>query len=152
MGCHSLVQGIIPTQGLNLRLLNCRQILYCLSHQGSPLVELIIQIRWSCFRTCALNRELHCLSICGYKHGVYTTGSKCVCSVMSDSLAPLSMGLTRQEYWRGLAFPSPGDLPDPGMELRPVTFMRPKINQPISWKKNAYGNHKSKITGESRGC
>ena len=25
---------------------------------------------------------------CGYKHGVYTTGSKCVCSVMSDSLAP----------------------------------------------------------------
>ena len=26
------------------------------------------------------------------------------------------MGFFRQEYWRGLAFPSPGDLPDPGME------------------------------------
>ena len=47
------------------------------------------------------------------------------CSVMSSSLvtpwivaqAPLSMGFPRQEYWRGLPFPSPGDLPDPGIKL-----------------------------------
>ena len=37
MGCHSLLQGIFPTKGLNLHLLHCRQTLYCLSHQGSPL-------------------------------------------------------------------------------------------------------------------
>ena len=46
-------------------------------------------------------------------------------SVMSNSLmtpwdvacqAPLSMGCPRQEYWSGLPFPSPGDLPDPGIE------------------------------------
>ena len=30
--------------------------------------------------------------------------------------APLSLGFSRQEYWCGLPFPSPGDLPDPGME------------------------------------
>ena len=30
--------------------------------------------------------------------------------------APLYMGFSRQEYWRGLPFPSPGDLPDPGIE------------------------------------
>ena len=30
--------------------------------------------------------------------------------------APLSMGVSRQEYWSGLPFPSPGDLPDPGIE------------------------------------
>ena len=30
--------------------------------------------------------------------------------------APLSMGFPRQEYWRGLPFPSPGNLPDPGIE------------------------------------
>ena len=30
--------------------------------------------------------------------------------------APLSMGFSRQEYWSGLPFPSPGDLPNPGME------------------------------------
>ena len=31
--------------------------------------------------------------------------------------APGSMGFYRQEYWSGLPFPSPGDLPYPGMEL-----------------------------------
>ena len=36
MGNHSLLQGILPTQGLNPGLLHCRQILYRLSHQGSP--------------------------------------------------------------------------------------------------------------------
>ena len=45
--------------------------------------------------------------------------------VVSDSLwapctvayqAPPSMGFSRQEYWSGLPFPSPGDLPDPGIE------------------------------------
>ena len=35
MGFHSLLQGIFPTQGSNLCLLHCRQILYCLSPQGS---------------------------------------------------------------------------------------------------------------------
>ena len=30
--------------------------------------------------------------------------------------APRSMGFSRQEYWSGLPFPSPGDLPDPGIE------------------------------------
>ena len=34
--CHFLLQGIFPIQGLNLGLLHCRQILYLLSHQGSP--------------------------------------------------------------------------------------------------------------------
>jgi len=42
MGCHFLLQGIIPTQGSNPHLLHCRQppslqvILHQLSHQGSP--------------------------------------------------------------------------------------------------------------------
>ena len=30
--------------------------------------------------------------------------------------APLSLGFSRQEYWSGLPFPSPGDLPNPGIE------------------------------------
>ena len=33
--------------------------------------------------------------------------------------APLSMGFSRQEYWTGLTFSSPGGLPDPGIEPRP---------------------------------
>ena len=50
-----------------------------------------------------------------------------MCSGVSDSLqpcltpfvacqAPLSMGFPRQEYWNGLPFPIPGDLPNPGIE------------------------------------
>ena len=51
------------------------------------------------------------------------------CSVMSDSAilwtvdgkAPLSMEFSRQEYWSRLPFPTPGDLPDPGIE--PVSLV-----------------------------
>ena len=32
------------------------------------------------------------------------------------------MGFSRQEYWSGLPFPSPGDLPDSGIELRSLTL------------------------------
>ena len=35
--------------------------------------------------------------------------------------APPPMGFSRQEYWSGLPFPSPGDLPDPGIEPRSPT-------------------------------
>ena len=72
---------------------------------------------------------------CGYCHSVLQSTSTalqaialcllylCLCpvtSVVSDSLqprpAPLSMGFSRQEHWSGLPFPSPGDLPDPGIQ------------------------------------
>jgi len=56
-----------------------------------------------------------------------------VASAVSDSLRPyglwparfLSMGLSRQEYWRELPCPSPGDLPDPGIE--PASLMSPAL-------------------------
>ena len=54
----------------------------------------------------------------------YFARQKCVChSVMFDSWTvahqtPPSMGFSRQEYKNGLPFPSPGDLPDPGIKLR----------------------------------
>ena len=38
------------------------------------------------------------------------------------SQAPLSMGFSRQEYWSGLPFPSPGDLPNPGIEARSLAL------------------------------
>ena len=39
VGCHFLLQEIFLTQGLNLGLPHCRQMLYHLSHQGSPLIK-----------------------------------------------------------------------------------------------------------------
>ena len=38
--------------------------------------------------------------------------------------APPSMGFSRQEYWNGLPFPSPGDLPNPGIEPRSPELCR----------------------------
>ena len=76
------------------------------------------------------------------------------CSVMSDSFAtpwtaalqaPLSMEFSRQEHWSGLPFPSPGDLPTPGIEpgspalqadslpFEPYTFIR-QLNLSV-WSK-----------------
>ena len=43
VGCHFLVQGIFPTEGSSSGLPHCRQILYHLSHQGSPTVDDMIQ-------------------------------------------------------------------------------------------------------------
>ena len=79
-----------------------------------------------------------CVSISSFYESVCVCVCVCVCmlshSVTSNSFAtpwtsvhqaPLSMGFSRQESWRGLPFPSPGDLPDPGVEpasLAPPVF------------------------------
>ena len=39
-----------------------------------------------------------------------------------DYQAPPAMGFSRQEHWSGLPFPSPGDLPNPGIEPRSPAF------------------------------
>ena len=45
--------------------------------------------------------------------------------------APPAMEFSRQEYWNGLLFPSPGDLPDPGIEPRSPTLQADAlISQP----------------------
>ena len=80
------------------------------------------------------------------------------CPVLSDSFTtlqiiacrvPLSMEFSRQEYWSGLPFPSPGDLPDPGIKSRspalqaesllsdspgkPLSVLRDETKQYASW-------------------
>ena len=63
------------------------------------------------------------------KHTVTCFPCKCVLTQLCLTLhnpmgtaahqAPLSMGFPRKEYWSGLTFPSPGDLPDPGIDPMP---------------------------------
>ena len=92
MGCHFLLQGIFLTQGSNLGLPHCRQILYHLNHEGVL------------FSLCESESEVTQL---------YPT----LCNPWTVAhQAPLSMGFSRQEYWSGLPFPSPGDLPNPGIK------------------------------------
>ena len=67
-------------------------------------------------------------------------------SVMSDSLrprgvahqAPPSMGFSRQEYWSGLPFPSPGEFPNPRIKSRSPTFQADALTseppgKPSTW-------------------
>ena len=130
VGCHALLQEIFSTQGLNLGLPNCRQNLYRLSHQGSPRIYEPLEARYT--GESALIHRLFtfsfsvcvCVCVCVYV---------CVCVRMLSCaqlcMAPwtmahqtsLPMGLTRQEYWSGLSFPSPADLPDPGIQSLSLT-------------------------------
>ena len=97
--------------------------------QGAHKVNFfLIILRLICF--------FHCVSICidGSKAIVDKSAATLIkvesggglvtqlCPILATPwtvthLAPLSMGFSRQEYWSGLPFPSPGDLPDPGIEL-----------------------------------
>ena len=42
--------------------------------------------------------------------------------------APLSMGFSKHEYWSGLPFPSPGDLPNPGIEPGPPALQADSLS------------------------
>ena len=137
LGCHFLLQGIFPTQGSNPGLPHSRQMLYHLSHQGSPyffepLFGAVGKNTWvdchsllqEIFPTQGLNPGLpHCRQM------LYRLKVKVKVKSLSrvwlfgtpwtaSHQAPPSMGFYRQEYWSGLPFPSPGILPDPGIEPR----------------------------------
>ena len=109
VGSLFLLRGIFPTRGSNPGLQNYRRILYQLSHNGSPrTLEWVAYpfSRGSC-------RPLVCVYVLGTQ-SCLTLCDPIDCSPQS----PLSVGLSRQEYQSELPFPSPGDLPDPGIEPR----------------------------------
>ena len=68
VGHHSILQRIFPTQGLNPGFLHCRQILYHLNHQGTPLfwyniiIILGINIPTLCMHVCWVIKL--CLTLC----------------------------------------------------------------------------------------
>ena len=51
--------------------------------------------------------------------------------------APLFMGFSRQEYWSGLPFPSPGDLPNPGIKLSSPTLQADSLLSATRESKNS---------------
>ena len=66
VGCHALLQGIFPIQGLNPGPLHCRRILYCLSHKGNP--RILEQVAYPFLQGIFLTQEsnqglLHCRQI-----------------------------------------------------------------------------------------
>ena len=94
VGCNFPLQGIVQTQGLNLHLLHWQVDSLRLSHQGSPSQCMKVKVK-------SLSRVR-----------LFETPWAVVYQ------APLFMGFSSQEYWNGLPFLSPRDLPNPGIEPR----------------------------------
>ena len=52
--------------------------------------------------------------------------------------APLFMGFSRQEYWSELPFPSPGDLPDPGINPGSPALQADSLLTELRWKPHSW--------------
>ena len=64
--------------------------------------------------------------------------------------APPSMGFSRQEYWSELPFPSPGDLPNPGIELGSPTLQADALpskppGKPLTKEAKVYNGEKNNL-------
>ena len=61
------------------------------------------------------------------------------------------MGFSRQEYWSGLPFPSPGDLPNPGIEPGSLAFQADALtSEPQVWQiQKPTGDQEDKILHDS---
>ena len=88
-----------------------------------------------CPRTVPISSVLFCgtkqsigLNACALTHSSHVWLFVTLWSVACQ--APLSLGFSRQEYWSGLPFPSPGDLPNPG--IKPISPASPAL-QVDSW-------------------
>ena len=109
--------------------------------------ELKYQIAYLYLGSCVRARAHVCVCACMC---ACTCDDLCICthSFMSSSFAtlwpvacqaPLSMGFLRQEYRNGLPFPSPGDLPDPG--IKPISPALPGGSLPMSQLGSPVLNH-----------
>ena len=89
VGCHALLQGIFPTQGSNPGLPHHRQILYHLSHQGSPRI-----LEWVTYHSSGYLSD----------PGIYML-SQFSCAWLCETPSKVahqalqSLGFSRQEHW-----------------------------------------------------
>ena len=115
---------------------------------------------------------LEWMYICKYVEKTYTNikqwRSLCsACNVRAQSLScvrlfatpwtvacqvPLSVGLPRQEYWNVLPFPSPGDLPDPGMELEAPALQVDSLPLSHLRSHSVYGEMYKNINSKTESC
>ena len=134
-GYHFLLQGIFPTQGSNLCLL-C--LLYWqadslpLAPLGKPNEEIkrcvslvpsrepskqqvsFLYLTWHSAKLWKAKKRKGCFTIQKVKS--LSRVRLCATPWTAAYQAPPSMGFSRQEYWSGVPFSSPGDLPNPGIE------------------------------------
>ena len=102
MGCHSLLQGTFPTQRSNPALLNCRQILYHLSHQVSVdfVTDFISRLNFASFSLVGNNHQSR-WSRCFYwvSPGLELTYSRAECWTLQSSMGSLGILWTYSSTW-----------------------------------------------------
>ena len=138
VGCHALLQGICPTQGLNLHLL-CLLLCRLSPGWGEPIYVTYIYIYIYIYIAFLFFASLLCV-IHVFKVKVLIAQSyPTLCEPVDYShQASLSVGLSRQQYWSGLPFPPPGDLPDPGIEPGSPTLQADSLPSEPAGKQYTY--------------
>ena len=123
-GYHFLLQGIFQPQGSNPHL-------FCLLHwqadslPSEPLYSIPtsnhgwFEGRKNATRNCGARRDVKA------KVKVLVTQS---CQTLCNSSAPLSIQFSRQEYWSGLPFSSPGDLPNLGFQQGSLALQKDSLS------------------------
>ena len=109
VGSLSLLQGIFPIQGSSPGLPYCRQILYQLSHKGSPRILEWIAYSFSS-RSSQPRNQTGISGIAAAAAAAAKSLQSCpiLCNpVDGRPLGSRSLGFSRQEYWSVLPFPSP---------------------------------------------
>ena len=122
VGCvfspHCLIlRGIDVTQVSKcVTPVTCVESKYLLFLGGMRMSALCIQQRTECPQE---GVQCTCCPLSKCVYGSRSVVSDSLLSWMAAHQIPPFMGFSRQEYWSGLPCPSPGDLPDPGIEPRP---------------------------------
>ena len=80
--------------------------------KGLKIIKHLYTLKFKIIYTTTIRQDILSLSLVTKSCLTLATPYTIACQ------APLSMRFSRQEYWSGLSFPSPGDLPDPGIEPR----------------------------------
>ena len=139
MDCHFLLQWIFPTQGLNPHLLNLQHwqvgslpyfyFYHTLAILNNFRVKALHSAEWAAHSVLCFG--MHCMKVYpGFSHGpsyILCWLPSCVRLFATHGLQParLLSPFSRQEYWNGLPCPSPGDLPDTGIE--PTSLKSPAL-------------------------
>ena len=131
---QSIGNNVLQEKCINITIKKCQfttiiTFYYC--NEDSELGFFLVQLPFHCFYLLvfylssylcfSLKIFLHSLKIQVLRRDAFSCVYVLSCVQLFATLwtafqAPLSMGFPRQEYWSGLPFPPPGDLPDPGIK------------------------------------
>ena len=106
-----------------IHILACFSIV-CVFQQSKFLIKMLL----CCARLCCAKLFQSCLTL----PPLWTIAHQ----------APLSLGFSRQEYWSGLPSPSPGDLPNPGIE--PASLMSPALEGGLFATSTTWEDHNTR--------